>query len=129
MCLTPNSHPHLTETNKTTPEPAQSVSSTLPAFAKKGDLIIADEGVYEPLKTALDLSRSQIRYFKHNDAADLERVLQGIAEEDKRKRRSVLEQRRFIAVRVDLPTYLHCAALPCPAGQAGRWAEQKTGNT
>lgn len=39
----------------------QSVSSTLPAFAKKGDLIIADEGVYEPLKTALDLSRSQVR--------------------------------------------------------------------
>jgi len=77
----------------------QSVSSTLPAFAKKGDLIVADEGVYEPLKTALDLSRSQIRFFKHNDMADLERVLREIAEEDRRKRRSVLEQRRFIAVR------------------------------
>jgi hypothetical protein len=40
-----------------------------------------------------------VRYFKHNDMADLERLLQQIAAEDKRRKRSVLEQRRFIAVR------------------------------
>ena len=63
--ITLNTHIH-TQTNLTTPPlitpniTRQSVSSTLPAFAKKGDLIIADEGVYEPLKTALDLSRSQV---------------------------------------------------------------------
>jgi serine palmitoyltransferase len=57
---------------------ASSVSSTLPAFAKKGDLLIADEGVYEPILTAINLSRAQVRYFKHNDMVDLERVLKQV---------------------------------------------------
>ena len=43
--------------------------------------------------------KKQIRYFKHNDMADLERVLKAVAEEDRRLRRNTLEQRRFIAVR------------------------------
>lgn len=43
-------------------------------------------------------TNQQIRYFKHNDMADLERVLKAVAEEDRRLRRNTLEQRRFIAV-------------------------------
>lgn len=77
---------------------ASSVSSTLPAFAKKGDLLIADEGVYEPIQTAINLSRAQVRYFRHNDMEDLERVLREVAEEDRRLDRNEREQRRFIVV-------------------------------
>ncbi len=41
---------------------ASSVSSTLPAFAKKGDLLIVDEAVYEPIQTAINLSRAQVTW-------------------------------------------------------------------
>jgi serine palmitoyltransferase len=54
---------------------ATTTSSCIPAFAKKGDLILADRGVEEPVQTGLDLSRATVRYFKHNDMADLERLL------------------------------------------------------
>ena len=42
--------------------------------------------------------KQQVKYFKHNDMADLERVLQGVASEDRRLHRNVTEQRRFIVV-------------------------------
>eukprot|EP00904_Undaria_pinnatifida_P007593 jgi/Undpi1/3964/HiC_scaffold_16.g07332.m1 len=77
---------------------ATTISSAIPAFAKKGDLTIVDQGVEENVQTGINLSRSTVRTFKHNDMDDLERVLQGVAEEDKRLKRNVLDQRRFIVV-------------------------------
>ena len=77
---------------------ASTVSSCIPAFAKKGDLILADQGVEEPVQTGLDLSRATVRYFKHNDMADLKRLLLEVEEEDRATRRNVLDQRRFIVV-------------------------------
>ena len=46
----------------------------------------------------LNLSRSTVQYFKHNDMADLEAILQSIADDDARLKRDVLQQRRFIVV-------------------------------
>lgn len=70
------------------------VSSVIPAFAKAGDLIICDEGVNFHIQQGLLLSRSQIKYFKHNDMADLESVLKSVIAEDKKTGRRL--NRRFL---------------------------------
>ena len=46
----------------------------------------------------LNLSRSTIQFFKHNDMADLEAIMQSIADDDIRLKRDVTQQRRFIVV-------------------------------
>ncbi|GMH62937.1 hypothetical protein TrRE_jg6084 [Triparma retinervis] len=75
---------------------ASTSSSTVAAFAKRGDLLVVDEGCFEGLLTGALLSRSNVRHFKHNDMDDLRRVLEEIRGEDRKLRRDVLEQRRFI---------------------------------
>jgi serine palmitoyltransferase len=35
-------------------------SSTVPAFAKKGDLIVADDAIHHAIKTGVELSRSRV---------------------------------------------------------------------
>lgn len=77
---------------------ASTVSSTIAAFAKRGDLLVVDEGIYEPLVTGVSLSRANIHYFRHNDMADLRRVLQEIQRKDKRLGRKPSAQRRFLVV-------------------------------
>lgn len=69
-------------------------SSVIPAFAKRGDIIIADRGVNFVICKGLQLSRSTIRWFDHNDLRSLEEVLQGIDRETKRKGGPL--RRRFI---------------------------------
>ncbi|KAJ1949809.1 serine palmitoyltransferase component, partial [Linderina pennispora] len=49
--------------------------SVIPCFSKRGDIIVADEGVAFSLQQAIALSRSKVYWYKHNDMADLERVL------------------------------------------------------
>jgi serine palmitoyltransferase len=73
-------------------------SSTIPAFAKRGDLLVVDEGVNYALQAGITLSRSEVRYFKHNDVADLTRVLEEVAAEDAAAHRSTPLNRRFIVV-------------------------------
>lgn len=46
---------------------ASTVSSTIAAFAKRGDLLVVDDGVYEPLVTGISLSRANVEWFRHND--------------------------------------------------------------
>ena len=75
---------------------ASTSSSTVAAFAKRGDLLVVDEGIYEGLLTGVTLSRSNVKTFKHNDMVDLERVLTEVRKEDVRLKRNVLDQRRFI---------------------------------
>lgn len=74
------------------------VSSTIPAFSKKGDLLIVDEACSEPILTGCNLSRSTVHFFKHNDMAELASILRSIAKEDKRLRVDTSQQRRFIVV-------------------------------
>ncbi|KAI0265363.1 serine palmitoyltransferase [Gloeopeniophorella convolvens] len=86
------------------------ISAVIPAFAKRGDIIVADRGVNFTIQKGLQISRSTIRWFDHNDPKSLEEVLQGV-EKERRKRRGPLT-RRFIVtegiferdgVMVDLP--------------------------
>jgi serine palmitoyltransferase len=73
------------------------LSSVIPAFAKRGDIIVADEAVNWGIQQGLDLSRSRVHYFKHNDMADLDRVLAEIEKKEKRSANKVLP-RKFIVV-------------------------------
>merc|ERR1712146_346316 len=77
---------------------ASSVSSTLPAFAKRGDLVIADAGCHEPITTAINLSRAICKTFSHNDMDHLERILEDIKKTDIEWGRNTKEQKRFIVV-------------------------------
>ncbi|TXT03895.1 hypothetical protein VHUM_04318 [Vanrija humicola] len=70
------------------------VSSVIPAFAKRGDIIVADRGVNFAIHKGLQLSRSQIRWYAHGDMKDLERVLALVDREIKRKRGKLTK--RFI---------------------------------
>jgi len=77
---------------------ASTCSSTVAAFAKRGDLIIADEGIYEPLIAGVKLSRAYVKWFKHNDMDDLRNVLENVRHTDKKLKRKSNKQRRFIIV-------------------------------
>lgn len=51
------------------------IASAIPSYAKKNDIIFADEKVWFAIQKGIDASRSTVRYFKHNDMDDLERLL------------------------------------------------------
>lgn len=57
----------------------------------------SDSGVSFSTATGIDLSRSPVQYFKHNDMADLERILQAVKEKDRKHPPKQLN-RRFIVV-------------------------------
>lgn len=71
-------------------------SSTIPAFCKRGDLIIADEGVGWAIQNGITLSRSSVRYFRHNDMGHLRSILEDVERKDKAQKRPLY--RRFIVV-------------------------------
>ena len=43
-----------------------------------------DEGVNFAVQKGVQISRSAVRYFRHNDMQDLERVLMAVQQEDKK---------------------------------------------
>ncbi|KAK9266006.1 hypothetical protein L1049_027100 [Liquidambar formosana] len=61
--------------------------SAIPAFCKKGDIIVVDEGVHWGIQNGLYLSRSTIVYFKHNDMESLQSTLEKITLENKRAKK------------------------------------------
>ncbi|GBG28453.1 Serine palmitoyltransferase 1 [Hondaea fermentalgiana] len=71
-------------------------TSAIPAFSNRSDLLVVDEAVNDAIITGVNLSRSRVLFFKHNDMEDLARVLQKVEEEDRRLKRK--PQRRFIVV-------------------------------
>ncbi|XP_019436935.1 PREDICTED: long chain base biosynthesis protein 1-like isoform X2 [Lupinus angustifolius] len=68
--------------------------SAIPAFSKKGDIIVADEGVHWGIQNGLHLSRSTVVYFKHNDMDSLRNTLENITSKNKR----IKKLRRYIVV-------------------------------
>jgi 7-keto-8-aminopelargonate synthetase-like enzyme len=61
------------------------ISSVIPAFSKRGDIIVADKAVNYAIRKGLQICRSTIRWYEHNDMEDLERVLQKVVKEQARK--------------------------------------------
>jgi len=72
------------------------VSSAIPAFSKRGDTIVADEGSSLSVQVGQQISRSNLHFFKHNDMADLRRVLEEIRDAEVRKNKKL--SRKFIIV-------------------------------
>ncbi|EIN14688.1 serine palmitoyltransferase [Punctularia strigosozonata HHB-11173 SS5] len=70
------------------------ISSVIPAFAKRGDVIIADRGVSFPIQLGIRMSRSTVRWYDHNDLNSLEEVLQAVDREHKKRKLPLT--RRFI---------------------------------
>lgn len=60
--------------------------SVIPAFANRRDLIVCDEGVNYAIQKGCLLSRAKVLYFKHNDMADLEKVLAQVLADDSTKK-------------------------------------------
>lgn len=85
------------------------ISSVIPAFAKRGDVIVADEACNFAIRKGLQISRSIIRWYKHNDMEDLERVLASVAREQARKRVT----RRFIVTEGLFDSLGDISDLPC----------------
>lgn len=77
---------------------ASATTSTVAAFAKRGDLLIVDEGVNEALLVGVSLSRANVRYFRHNDMKDLRRILEKVRAQDVALKRKPTDQRRFLVV-------------------------------
>ncbi|KZT54486.1 serine palmitoyltransferase [Calocera cornea HHB12733] len=69
-------------------------SSVIPAFCKRGDIIVADRGVSFAIQKGIQISRSTVRWFDHNDLDSLEEVLVSVDKEMKKKRAPLT--RRFI---------------------------------
>ncbi|KAI0922809.1 hypothetical protein AcW1_002628 [Taiwanofungus camphoratus] len=70
------------------------ISSVIPAFCKRGDIIVADRGVNFAIQKGLQISRCTVRWYDHDDMESLEQVLESV-EKERRKRKMPLT-RRFI---------------------------------
>ena len=70
------------------------ISSVIPAFCKRGDIIVADRAVNFAIQKGIQISRSTVRWYNHNDLNSLEEVLNNI-DKERKKRRGPLT-RRFI---------------------------------
>jgi hypothetical protein len=61
------------------------VSSVIPSFSKRGDIIVADKAVNYAVRKGIQISRSTVRWYEHNDMEDLENVLKKVVKEQAKK--------------------------------------------
>jgi len=73
------------------------IASAIPAFAKRGDLLLIDSRANYGIMSGARLSRSSITLFRHNDLIDLRRKLEEVRERDG-KNKNANQARRFIVV-------------------------------
>ena len=62
------------------------ISSVIPAFGKRGDIIVADRGVNFAIQKGLQISRCTIRWYDHNDMESLAHVLESVEKEHRKRR-------------------------------------------
>ncbi|KAL3317320.1 Serine palmitoyltransferase 1 [Cichlidogyrus casuarinus] len=74
------------------------MASAIPSYAKRTDIIFADELVNQAIYQGLIASRSTIKFFKHNDLDHLEKLLAAQAEEDVKDPKKAKSTRRFMVV-------------------------------
>lgn len=73
------------------------ISSVVPAFVRKGDLLFVDDGIHFTGAVGTRLARGGVRPFAHNDMGALEAALEAQARVDA-KRASSKVARRFVLV-------------------------------
>lgn len=84
------------------------ISSVIPAFSKRGDIIVADKAVSFAIRKGIQISRSKVHWYEHNDMEDLERVLAKVTKDQARKPLT----RRFIITEGLFESYGDMADLP-----------------
>ena len=89
------------------------ISSVIPAFSKRGDIIVADKSINYSIRKGLQISRSTVRWYEHNDLEDMERVLAKITKEQANKplvRKFIVTEGLFedVGDMVDLPKIVRC---------------------
>ncbi|XP_033981776.1 serine palmitoyltransferase 1 [Trematomus bernacchii] len=89
------------------------IASAIPAYSKRGDSSFLDEAACFSIQKGLQASRSFIKYFKHNDMEDLERMLKEQELEDHKNPRKARVTRKFIVVE---GLYINTADI-CPLPQ------------
>ncbi|XP_067678319.1 serine palmitoyltransferase 1-like [Haliotis asinina] len=72
------------------------IASAIPAYSKRGDIVFCDEGVCFSIQKGLVASRSIIKFFKHSDTDDLERLLIEQEKNDRKNPKKAKATRRFI---------------------------------
>ncbi|KAI2602685.1 aminotransferase class I and II [Hypoxylon sp. NC1633] len=85
------------------------ISSVIPTFCKRGDVIVADKMVNYSIRKGLEASRSNIKWYEHNDMEDLERVMKKVVEEQSKKK---ILTRRFIVTEGIFEMVGDCSDLP-----------------
>lgn len=118
------------------------ISSVIPSFSKRGDIIVADRGVNFAIQKGIQISRSTVRWYDHGDYESLERVLEGIHKEDKKYKRNPTASRRFIITEglfendgsmVDLPKVVSRSGSVLQdlfmLTHAGRWSSSSSTST
>ena len=61
------------------------ISSVIPAFSKRGDIIVADNKCNYAIRKGIQISRSTVRWYEHNDLEDMTRVLEKVISEQAKK--------------------------------------------
>ncbi|TPX51389.1 hypothetical protein SeMB42_g00487 [Synchytrium endobioticum] len=86
------------------------IASIIPAFSKRGDTLVVDDGISFAIQKGVEISRSHVKFFKHNDMEDLARVLEEIKRDELKKRKPLA--RKFIVVEGLYANYGDIAPLP-----------------
>ncbi|KAI0150636.1 aminotransferase class I and II [Xylariaceae sp. FL1272] len=85
------------------------ITSVIPSFCKRGDVIVVDKMVNYSIRKGLEASRSTIRWYNHNDMDDLERVMKKVVQEQANKK---ILTRRFIVTEGLFEMLGDCSDLP-----------------
>lgn len=96
------------------------IASAIPSYCKRGDLVFVDERVHFAIQRGLDASRSKIFYFKHNDAKDLERLLEEQHKLDLKNPKKAAKTRRFLIAEA---IYMNTGEM-CPLPQLVKLRQQ-----
>ena len=106
------------------------ISSVISAFSKRGDIIVVDKAVNYAIRKGIQISRSTIRWYEHNDVRDLQRVLERVVTEQAKKpltRRFIITEGLFenVGDMIDLPKivrwfYIHASCTPTYSDVADR---------
>lgn len=74
------------------------IASAIPAYCKRKDFVFVDEKVNFSIQKGLDASKSTIKYFKHNDVEDLEKLLKAHNGLSKKNSKNIERTRKFLIV-------------------------------
>lgn len=88
------------------------ISSAIPAYSKRRDIIFCDSGANYAVQKGLVASRSKVKYFKHNDMEDLERLLEEQRKLDEKNPAKAKVTRKFIVAESLYMNYGDLVPLP-----------------